>query len=337
MTLHRYTSLSMDAILRLVVIFLSVFAAFVPMVAYLLFIWWMDRYLRQPLWVVAAVFLWGAFGAIVLGIFGSQVLEMPMARVFGKEATNALGAIFIAPFVEEISKGVILLLLALRVDFNNMADGFVFGAAAGLGFGMTENFLYFTQVYTESGFHAWMQNVYVRTLYSAVMHCVATSIFGMSIGLAKFRRAANARVIILSGLLCAMGLHSFWNACMIIGGALRSGWITQIGFGILPFLVFLMLALYQLSLYYEGRIIRRELEEEAQMGTIPLSIVPILSSYFKRRQKKWLPPGTDQDRYVSLAMSLAFKRQQWKIASPPRRKKLETSLNELRRQLHGMV
>jgi protease PrsW len=327
----------MDAILRILVIFLSVFAAFIPMVAYLLFIWWMDRYLRQPLWMVAAVFVWGAFGAIALGIFGSQILEMPMARVFGNEATNALGAVFVAPFVEEISKGAILLLLAMRVDFNSVADGVVFGAAAGLGFGMTENFLYFTQVYTQSGFHAWMENVYLRTLYSAVMHCVATSTFGMSIGFAKFRRSGNGPVIVFAGLLSAMALHGFWNLCMVVGGALQSGWIMEIGFGVLPFLVLLMFALYQLSLYYEGRIIRNELQEEAKMGTIPLSLVPVLSSYFKRRQEKWYPAGVNQDRYVSLAMSIAFKRQQWKTASPRRRKKLETSLSELRGQILGMI
>jgi protease PrsW len=327
----------MEALLRLIVIFLSVFAASVPMVAYLLFIWWMDRYLRQPLWMVIAVFLWGAVGAIVLGIFGSQVLEMPMARVFGNEATNAIGAVFIAPFVEEISKGVILLLLALRMDFNNVADGIVFGAAAGLGFGMTENFLYFTQVYTQSGFHAWMQNIYLRTLYSAVMHCVATSTFGMSIGFAKFRRSGKGAVIIFAGLISAMALHSFWNFCMVIGGALQSGWIMEIGFGLLPFLVFVMLALYQLSLYYEGRIIKKELEEEAQLGTIPLALVPVLSSYFKRRQRKWYPPRVDQDRYVSLAMALAFKRQEWKVASVRRRKKLEAALNELRQKILGLA
>src|SRR5207249_6411695 len=113
--------------------------------------------------------------------------------------------------------------------------------------------------------------------------------------------------------------------------------IMEIGFGVIPFLVLLMLALYQISLYYEGKIIHKELQEEAEMGTIPPSLVPVLSSYFKRRQSKWYPAGVNQDHYVSLAMSIAFKRQQWKVASARRRKKLESSLNELRRQILGMV
>ena len=52
----------MDLILPWIVIFLSVFAAFVPMVVYLFVIWWMDRYYRQPVWLVGSVFLWGALG-----------------------------------------------------------------------------------------------------------------------------------------------------------------------------------------------------------------------------------------------------------------------------------
>ena len=319
--------------LRLLILLLSVLAAFLPMVAYLLTIWWLDRYYRQPLWMVVAVFFWGAFGAVMLGIFGSQVLEMPLTRVFGYEATNAIGAIFVAPLVEEIAKGIILLLLALRMDFSSVADGIVFGAAAGLGFGMTENFLYFNQVYDQSGFQAWLQNIYVRTLYSAVMHAISTSIFGMSLGFIKFRKIGHPWIVVLMGLFAAMGLHAFWNTCMVVGGGLRSGWIVQTGFSVLPLLVFAIFVIYEISLYGERRVIREELQEESQMGTIPPSHVPILSSYFKRNQRDWYPQEADRERYISLAMSLAFKRHQSKIAKGRRYRKLELMLSELRHQL----
>ena len=49
----------------------------------------------------------------------------------------------IAPLIEEPAKALCLLALYRSREFDNATDGFVYGAAAGLGFGMTENFFYF--------------------------------------------------------------------------------------------------------------------------------------------------------------------------------------------------
>ncbi len=191
----------MDFIFRWIVIFASVFAAFIPMVVYLFLIWWMDRYYRQPVWLVGSAFLWGALGAVLIGVTGSRFFTLPIAALFGERFSSTVGTILIAPFVEEIAKGLILLIAMLRTDSDGPADGIVLGAAAGLGFGMTENFLYFTQVYDSSGFLAWARNVYVRTLYSAVVHCVCTATVGMAIGLAWNSTGPRRIRIAIAGLL----------------------------------------------------------------------------------------------------------------------------------------
>ena len=49
--------------LHLILILLSVLAAGVPMIGYLLLMRWLDRYEREPLTLVAAAFAWGAIGA----------------------------------------------------------------------------------------------------------------------------------------------------------------------------------------------------------------------------------------------------------------------------------
>jgi len=328
----------MDFLIRICILFLSVLAAFVPMIAYLLLIWWMDRYLRQPLWMVALVFVWGAVGAISVGVTGSQFLEYPVAQVFGRQATDAIGAILIAPLVEEIAKGCVLLLVAMRRDFNSIADGVVFGAAAGLGFGMTENFLYFNQVYDSAGFSAWLQNVYARTFYSAVLHCVTTSTFGMALGFVKFRRETPHKIwIVAGGLLLAMMIHGFWNACMVLGSAFHSPLLVQAGLSILPVLVVLLFVAYQISLFLEGRILSMELMEESDMGTIPVPHVAKLCSYFGRKGKDWCPPGIDREQYIALAMRLASKRHQWKSATGGRKARLESALSELRWKLGQLL
>ena len=109
--------------------------------------------------------------------------------------------------------------------------------------------------------------------------------------------------------------------------------LVQAGLATLPVLVILLLIVYQISLYMEGRIFRTELMEESEMGTIPTSDVPILSSSFSRKGKSWCPPGVNREQYIGLAMALASKRHQWKSATGRRKARFESALSELRTKL----
>ena len=53
--------------------------------------------------------------------------------------------------------------------------------------------------------------VVVRTLFTAVMHAMATGIFGAFMGLTKFGRPSLRVPLRLLGLGLAMGMHFFWN------------------------------------------------------------------------------------------------------------------------------
>lgn len=322
----------MDLILHWIVVFLSVFAAFVPMVVYLFVIWWLDRYDRQPLWLVGSVFLWGAIGAVIIGVTGSRFFSFPIAMVFGEKISDAAGAVIIAPFVEELAKSCILLIAMLRAESDGPADGIVLGAAAGLGFGMTENFLYFTQVYDASGFMAWIQNVFVRTLYSALVHCVCTATVGMGIGLSRTSQRPNRIRIAISFIITAMAIHSFWNASMVLGPKLENAFLVNTAFTLMPLLIILLLAAYQYFLYREGKWIRAELQEEVMEGTIAPSIVNSLVSPLNRLRNS----NAEQKKYIDTAMKLAVKRHQWKRAAGLKKERLALTLVELRELLRQM-
>jgi RsiW-degrading membrane proteinase PrsW (M82 family) len=322
----------MDLILHWIVVFLSVFAAFVPMVVYLFVIWWLDRYHRQPVWLVGSVFLWGALGAIIIGVTGSRLFSFPIAMVFGEKISDVAGAVIIAPFVEELAKSCILLIAMLRTESDGPADGIVLGAAAGLGFGMTENFLYFTQVYDSSGFMAWVQNVFVRTLYSAVVHCVCTATVGMGIGLARTSKRTHRMRITISFILTAMAIHAFWNASMVLGPKLGNAFLANAAFTMMPLLVLLLLVAYQYFLYREGQWIKTELQEEVMEGTLPPSIVSSLVSPWNRLRNR----NQEQSRYIDMAMKLAVKRHQWKRSSGLKKERLALMLVELRERLRTM-
>ena len=123
-----------------VIIFVSLIVAVTPMVAMLIFIWWVDRYDREPLKYVFGAFLWGGFGAIALSILGTDAGIRMLGGIVNTTEFD-FPAVVLAPFIEEFMKGLIVLFLLRFRQFDNVTDGLVYGAASGLGFGMTENFM----------------------------------------------------------------------------------------------------------------------------------------------------------------------------------------------------
>ena len=55
-------------------LFISLAAAIIPTVIYVLIFYWADRYEREPLWLTAVAFIWGAVPAIIVSIIGEFVL-----------------------------------------------------------------------------------------------------------------------------------------------------------------------------------------------------------------------------------------------------------------------
>ncbi|MEO6695474.1 MAG: PrsW family intramembrane metalloprotease [Ignavibacteria bacterium] len=291
--------------------FASLIAAVVPMFTYLIIIWILDRYEREPFWLLLLNFFWGATGAIFLGIIGSIIFQIPLNEVIRAvvedntgELMNLSGAVITAPLVEESTKGVFLLLMSLSKRFDGGVDGAVLGGAIGLGFGMTENFMYFLSYGTTPA--SWLVLVIIRTIFSAVMHCLSTATFGAFIGYAKFKPFIYKVILIPTGFFLAVFLHFSWNLSVSFEDT------TIYGFLFLILYMFVTFAIFQISLYFEGKTILKELSDEANLGLIPadhLSHIPYVSRRFRHG---WCPVGVDQKDYVKTATTLALRKNQYK-------------------------
>ena len=317
----------------------SVFFATVPILAYLFAIWWMDRYDREPVWLLLLTFAWGAIGGILLALIGSFALDLSMGAVFGVHSGGeAMDTVFVAPVVEEMTKGLFLLLIFARRDFDNTTDGIVYGAAAGLGFAMTENFLYFISAYWQGGAGSWAQTVFLRTLFSGVMHGCSTATLGASLGYIKYAEGrARKFVMPILGLMTAMGLHAFWNGSLVWAGESESGVPFAVALIGIPFYVTLLLALTQVSLVYESRTIAAELREEAALGIIPEAHLAILPSFFRRAGNGWLPKGVIKRRYVPLATTLAFRKFQRKRCAASEAQSFDEEITKLRAEVRRVL
>jgi protease PrsW len=308
--------------ITLILIGLSTVAAVVPMVGFLAAIWWMDRYDREPIWLITLTFSWGAIGAIFLGILGSLILMVPLgiglaqwgaaADVDTTGMLDQLSPVLIAPLAEEPAKAIVLLAVIFSRHFDNMTDGFVYGAAAGLGFGMTENFLYFITVVDDP--LAWGGTVVIRTFYSAVMHATATAMVGACLGFARFRGLfwlAGAGVV---GLGAGGAIHAAWNG--LITGAQWYGHPELFWFDILmlPAVVAAVFVVFQICLATESANIRRELGDEVAHGRMPDSHPPIIASWTRRMlQTNWLDAHIEKHRYIEEATLLAMRKQQLRL------------------------
>ncbi len=284
-------------------IIFSAFAAIIPMLLYLVLIWKFDRYDREPFKLLFTNYIWGALGAIVLALIGSFLLTS-IASIFIKDdlQLSRFGTILVAPVVEEITKGLFLLITITNKKFDNITDGIVYGGAIGLGFGMTENFLYFI---TYGGLiSSWITLVVVRTLFSAVMHCVSTATLGAFLGLAKFKSMAIKVFYTFVGLFIAMTIHSIWNF------SLSYKTIAPIGFLFIFISIIIFISTFIISLRSERKIIFNELKEESKNGLIPELHLVILSSS-QRERKGWLDERIRKD-YIKAATSLAFRKIQHK-------------------------
>ncbi|RPI66359.1 MAG: protease PrsW [Ignavibacteriales bacterium] len=284
-------------------IILSAAAAIFPMIVYLYLIWRFDRYDKEPVPMVLRNYLWGGLGAIVFSIIGSDLLYAGISLFITDEIQlNYIQTVLIAPVVEESTKGIFLFLTIAGKKFDNITDGIVYGGAIGLGFGMTENFLYFI-TYGDT-FQNWIMIVVVRTLFSGVMHCVSTATLGAFLGYAKFRDFGIKILSAGAGFSIAVFIHFLWNLSVSYQDT------TLLGFIFLGASVIVMFVVFSISVAGEKKIIFNELSEEVTNGLIPADHLLILNSS-KRKKFGWIDENIRR-LYVIAATTLAFRKMQYK-------------------------
>ncbi|HSD41213.1 MAG TPA: PrsW family intramembrane metalloprotease [Burkholderiales bacterium] len=308
-------------------------------------LWFLDRRERETPWLFAAAFFWGAVIATALALpfntaFAAAVdawlMQHPLvAQTLGPDAREMIAAPISAPIVEELAKalGVVLLFWLLRAEFDNMRDGFVYGALVGVGFTWFESALYVAQSYAEFGVPSWgMQLGWRYALFGFGGHAMFTGIFGVFLGVAMQTRRRWLRILApLFGLLVAIAAHFVNNALPLffaIATAARGepppqqsetppelGFVDAFLIGsvveltiFLPFVVTMAIALWR-SGVWERRVIREELAEEVGREVSRGEYEQILADgMFRTRRIDRLHPR-DSAALVNAQHELAFRKR----------------------------
>ena len=301
---------------ELLLLFASVFAASVPMATFLLMIWWLDRYEREPLRWVALIYALGATVSVGVAMIGSVALDLPIQLSAGAEAAKIAGPVLIAPLIEEPSKALVLAILLLpgARHLDGPTDGFVYGAAAGFGFATTENLLYFGSSAMAGDVGQWAVLVVLRTLWSGVMHAVATSVVGAGLGWARFRAPSVGVPTIVICLAAAMLLHATWNGLVTFDSIVGAeGGLAGIGLIVLPLAFAATFFAFQITILLEAQTLRRELLDEVQRGALDHRFALFAASWTSRAFGR--PPADVSNPRLAVrhAMQLGLRKHQLRL------------------------
>jgi len=181
-------------------------------------IYLLDLYEREPIPLLIAAFVWGAVAATTLASIGNAGWGIVVARLAGPEFASRWTAALTAPFVEEILKGVgvVLIVLIARDEVDDVMDGFVYGALCGLGFTVVEDVFYFIAVFG-GDIGGVLRGFFVRVIASGLYsHVLYTGLVGMAIAIVTTRRDARPlrSRLRLAGLLAGAAVfgHFLWDS-----------------------------------------------------------------------------------------------------------------------------
>jgi len=180
--------------------------AFIAMVIPLLFVALMLDDVRSRR--IILYFCWGIFAGLLT--FNLNNL------LGGSEEQSQRMTLSIAPMVEEICKGLPILLFLNKKKYPRITKLIIFCAlAGGVGFSIQESMYYFA-VSTRELMDIWL--LVVRTLTTSLMHGMTTAAFG--IGLMITQKQRRILIPLIFGLLalCA-SIHALFNLLLQTGFA----------------------------------------------------------------------------------------------------------------------
>ncbi|MCS6909183.1 MAG: PrsW family intramembrane metalloprotease [Anaerolineales bacterium] len=316
---------------------LSALLGLLPMMIYACVLTWFDRYEREPLWLMAAVFLWGAIvaagSAFVLNtIFGIAVFAFTNDELLA----NFGAAVISAPIVEEAVKGlaVLAVFLFFRHEFDSLMDGIIYGSLVGFGFAATENVNYiFFSGFAEGGLSGAVMVTLVRAVGIAFLHASLSACVGLGLAYFRLSRGGARYLAPFIGYCAAVGFHAAHNFLASLGEPL----LCLLGL-MLDWTGFLVLFAFILYLMWrESHIMRDFLRDEAARGLITPQQYQTAQSLTGQFMARWgtLVGGKWQQtgQFYDALGELAFKKYHLARRGTDKEPQTPALIEQLRQQI----
>jgi len=233
----------------------------------------LDLYEREPLSLMVGAFLWGAWVATAFAAPVNGQVDAFLHSQLGGDVYFPWTNSITAPLVEETYKylGLVALFLIASKEFDDLMDGFVYGALIGLGFTVSEDVFYFMTQFggtVPDVIAGFLVRVVASGLYT---HVLFTGLAGIGFAYFVSRRGdvpLSRRLAVAAGMLAlAMTAHFVWNSPLEVGGNDLGGWLLYGAVKGLPFLLLLGVAV-RLARRREHRWLSAALDSELAAGVV---------------------------------------------------------------------
>jgi RsiW-degrading membrane proteinase PrsW (M82 family) len=250
-------------------------------IASLILIWFLDRFEKDPVWLLALIFLWGAVPAIIISLVFEMIVGLPLPYLLDAWTADVFMSAIVAPIVEESAKAIALLFVffALRHHFDDILDGIIFGALVGVGFAWIEDIFYLFGAASEGGVEAMGFVFVLRVFVFGLNHAFFTALTGLGFGIAKVVRSCwLGGLAVLFFFAAAVGAHFLHNALVSVGG--EAGVVVSflVHWGALLALLLVVISMW----FAEWHWIKKELRAEVVSGTIGERDYRQVSKWFGR-------------------------------------------------------
>ncbi|MCK5261094.1 MAG: PrsW family intramembrane metalloprotease [Thermoplasmatales archaeon] len=189
--------------------FLLVFMSFLPPIIYTVWIRNTEKYNREKWKTILICFLWGASIAIIAALIIEILLEISLvASIQDYDTLSLLTVVLVAPVAEEFSKPLALRLKSVKKEIDELEDGLIYGAVAGLGFSATEN-LFYGWIFLSEGLFVFLILISLRSFGGCLLHASATALTGYGYGKTIMKHTTVLRVI--PYFILAIFVHSAYN------------------------------------------------------------------------------------------------------------------------------
>jgi len=170
-----------------------------PVCCFLAALMYLDSYKLVPIrWVIATIVLGcgAAVASYPLNVAGLDWLDIEFIAYTR----------YVAPFVEEALKALIIIVLIRRNRIGFLVDAAIMGFAVGAGFAIFEN-MYYLQILPDLPLGTWI----VRGFGTAIMHGGATAIFAIIAHTMVGLYPAHGSAALVPAYIVATITHSVFN------------------------------------------------------------------------------------------------------------------------------
>lgn len=124
--------------------YIVIFAAILPAFLLVWYIWWKDKYQREPISLILRGVAYGVLSAGLAVALESLIMSLGLIPDQPQGFLQALWKAFVGAAIPEETVKLLMLWLLLRKNpyFDERFDGIVYACCVGMGFAGTENIIY---------------------------------------------------------------------------------------------------------------------------------------------------------------------------------------------------